>query len=94
MRRLTLSVAVLLLCCAVAIAAAEMARDGLDAPVILARLEPIRARVQAVTTPATLRYLIAGGRAPRLKGNIGEVLDIKNGAMATWRTLMESPTTI
>ena len=60
-----------------AIAAAEMARDGLDASVILARLEPIRARVQAVTTPATLRYLIAGGRAPRLKGNIGEVLDIK-----------------
>ena len=33
--------------------------------------------MQAVTTPATLRNLIAGGRAPKLKGNIGELLDIK-----------------
>ena len=60
-----------------AIVAAELARDGLDAPTILARLEPIRARMQAITTPATLRNLIAGGRAPRLKGNVGELLDIK-----------------
>jgi DegV family protein with EDD domain len=60
-----------------AIAAAEMARDGLDASLIVARLGQIRTRMQAVTTPATLRNLIAGGRAPRLKGNIGELLDIK-----------------
>ena len=33
--------------------------------------------MQAVTTPATLRHLIASGRAPRIKGNIGELLDIK-----------------
>jgi DegV family protein with EDD domain len=56
---------------------ASMARDGLDALTILAQLERIRARMQAVTTPATLRNLIAGGRAPKLKGNIGELLDIK-----------------
>lgn len=60
-----------------AIAAAEMGRDGLDTPAILARLAAIRGRMQTITTPATLRYLIAGGRAPRLKGNIGELLDIK-----------------
>jgi DegV family protein with EDD domain len=60
-----------------AIAAAEMARDGLDAGAILARLEQIRAHMRTATTPATLRNLIAGGRAPKLKGNIGELLDIK-----------------
>ena len=43
-----------------------MARDGLDAAVILARLELIRARVQAVTTPA-------GDQVAQR----GEVLDIK-----------------
>lgn len=60
-----------------AIAAAEMAQDGLDATAILAELAGIRARMQTLFTPATLRNLIASGRAPRLKGNIGEVLDIK-----------------
>jgi DegV family protein with EDD domain len=60
-----------------AIAAAEMARDGLPSAEILAQLAGIRARMQTATTPATLRNLIASGRAPRLKGSIGELLDIK-----------------
>ena len=60
-----------------AIAAAEMAAEGLPAAEILARLAPIRARMCTTATPATLRYLVAGGRAPKLKGNIGELLDIK-----------------
>ncbi|MDQ1301947.1 MAG: hypothetical protein QG637_1869 [Chloroflexota bacterium] len=60
-----------------AIAAAELARDGQAAAAILAQLEPIRGRMHTETTPATLRNLIASGRAPRLKGSIGELLDIK-----------------
>jgi DegV family protein with EDD domain len=60
-----------------AIAAAEMARAGLDSASILDRLAGIRARIQTITTPATLRYLVASGRAPRLQGSIGDLLDIK-----------------
>lgn len=60
-----------------AIAAAEMAQAGLDSATILARLEGIRARMQTATTPATLRHLVASGRAPKLKGSIGELLDVK-----------------
>jgi DegV family protein with EDD domain len=60
-----------------AIAAAELAQAGWEGAAILSRLAPIRGRMQAVATPATLRHLIAGGRAPRLKGNIGELMDVK-----------------
>lgn len=60
-----------------AIAAAEMARDGLDVPGILTRLEPIRARMRLVCTPANLKYIIASGRVPRLRGAIGDLLNIK-----------------
>ena len=60
-----------------AIAAAEMARAGRDSAAILSELTAIRARMSTSTTPATLRNLVASGRAPRLKGSIGELLDIK-----------------
>lgn len=60
-----------------AIAAAEMAHAGRDSAAILAELAAIRARMSTYTTPATLRNLMASGRAPRLKGSIGELLDIK-----------------
>ena len=60
-----------------AIAAAEMARAGLGAETILAKLSGIRARMQTATTPATLRNLIASGRVPRLRGAIGEILNVK-----------------
>jgi len=60
-----------------AIAAAEMAQEGLSSAVILSRLAGIRARIQTITTPATLRHLVASGRVPRLQGNIGDLLDIK-----------------
>lgn len=60
-----------------AIAAAEMARDGLDAPAILERLAPIRARMQTATAPTTLRFLVASGRVARLRGSIGDLLNVK-----------------
>jgi len=60
-----------------AIAAAEMAHAGQDSATILAELAAIRGRMSTTTTPATLRNLMASGRAPRLKGSIGELLDIK-----------------
>jgi DegV family protein with EDD domain len=60
-----------------AIAAAEMVRDGLASAELLQRLAGIRKRMQTATTPATLRYLVASGRAPKLQSSIGELLDIK-----------------
>jgi DegV family protein with EDD domain len=59
------------------IAAAEMARQGLDAGEIMAKLERIRDRVRMAFTPVNLKYLIASGRAPRLQGMIGDLLNIK-----------------
>lgn len=60
-----------------AIAAAEMAEAGLSSHAIFGRLAAIRARMETAITPATLRHLIAGGRAPKLQGSIGEMLDVK-----------------
>jgi DegV family protein with EDD domain len=60
-----------------AIAAAELAHAGRDSAAILTELAAIRGRMSTNTTPATLRNLMASGRAPRLKGSIGELLDIK-----------------
>ncbi len=60
-----------------AIAAAEMAQAGLTSVEILRRLTGIRARMYMTATPATLRNLIASGRAPKLQGSIGDLLDIK-----------------
>lgn len=59
------------------IAAAEMVAAGLGAAEILLRLEKIRARTQLAFTPVNLKYLIASGRAPRLQGAIGDLLNIK-----------------
>jgi DegV family protein with EDD domain len=59
------------------IAAAEMAAAGLNVAEILSRLEPIRARVRMAFTPMNLKYLIASGRAPRVQGMIGDLLNIK-----------------
>lgn len=59
------------------IAAAEMARDGLDVETILARLVSVRARAHMAFTPANLKYIIASGRVPRLRGTVGDLLNIK-----------------
>lgn len=59
------------------IAAAEMAAAGLSAAQIVARLDRIRSRVRMAFTPVNLKYLIASGRAPRLQGTIGDLLNIK-----------------
>jgi DegV family protein with EDD domain len=60
-----------------AIAAAEMAAQDLGAGEIMARLERMRDRVRMAFTPVNLKYLIASGRAPRLQGMIGDLLNIK-----------------
>jgi DegV family protein with EDD domain len=60
-----------------AIAAAEMAQEGLDSQVILDRLASIRARAQMVFAPANLRYIVASGRVPKLRGTVGDLLNIK-----------------
>jgi DegV family protein with EDD domain len=59
------------------IAAAEMAAAGLSAQQILERLVGIRDRVRMAFTPVNLKYLIASGRAPRVQGMIGDLLNIK-----------------
>jgi len=60
-----------------AIAAAEMAQAGLDSRTILDRLASIRNRVHMAFLPANLRYIIASGRVPKLRGTIGDLLNIK-----------------
>lgn len=60
-----------------AIVAAELVGAGADVPAILAALAQVRARMQLVFTPANLRYLIASGRAPKLRGTLGDMLNIK-----------------
>ena len=59
------------------IAAAEMVRDGLPPEAVLSRLAAVRAGVTMAFTPVTLKYLVASGRVPRLRGTIGDVLNIK-----------------
>ncbi len=66
-----------------AIVAAELVRAGADVPAILAGLAQVRARMQLVCTPANLRYLIASGRAPKLRGTLGDMLNIKPILTAT-----------
>jgi len=60
-----------------AIVAAEMAQAGMDAAAILAQLAAIRPRVHMAFTPANLKYIVASGRAPRLRGIVGDLLNIK-----------------
>jgi len=60
-----------------AIAAAEMAQEGVGSATLLERLTAIRQRMQTAATPATLRNLVASGRVPRLRGNIGDLLNVK-----------------
>lgn len=60
-----------------AVVAAELVRAGADVPAILAGLAQVRGRMQLVCTPANLRYLIASGRAPKLRGTLGDMLNIK-----------------
>lgn len=60
-----------------AIVAAELAAAGAGVAAILAELAQVRARMQMTFTPANLRYLVASGRAPKLRGTIGDLLNIK-----------------
>jgi len=60
-----------------AIRAAEIAAAGADVNAILAELTQVRAQMQMYFTPANLRYLVASGRAPKLRGTLGDILNIK-----------------
>jgi DegV family protein with EDD domain len=60
-----------------AIAAAEMVQAGLSSEEILARLASIRGSMFIAITPANLRFLIASGRVPRLRGAVGDLLSIR-----------------
>lgn len=60
-----------------AIVAAELAGAGADVATILDSLAGVRKRMQMTFIPANLRYLVASGRAPRLRGTVGDVLNIK-----------------
>jgi DegV family protein with EDD domain len=60
-----------------AVVAAELAGAGAEAPEILAQLALARAHVQMAFTPANLKYIVASGRAPRWRGAIGDLLNIK-----------------
>ncbi len=60
-----------------AIAAAELAREGASVQAILERLAAVKANVYMAFTPANLKHIIASGRVPRLRGTIGELLNIK-----------------
>jgi DegV family protein with EDD domain len=66
-----------------AIVAAEMAEAGSDAASILARLGHVRDRMRIAFSPANLKYIIASGRVPRLRGTIGDLLHIKPIMMTT-----------
>jgi DegV family protein with EDD domain len=59
------------------IAAAEMVRDGLGVEAVMARLAALRGRIHMAFSPANLRYLVASGRVPRLRGAAGDFLNIK-----------------
>jgi DegV family protein with EDD domain len=60
-----------------AIEAAEAARDGCDCQTILEKLTGIRDRIYMAFTPANLRYIVASGRVPKLRGAVGDLLNIK-----------------
>ncbi len=60
-----------------AIAAAELAREGASVQAVLERLAAVKANVHMAFTPANLKHIIASGRVPRLRGTIGELLNIK-----------------
>lgn len=60
-----------------AIEAARAAAGGASVAQIIARLAKVRERMHLAFAPATLRYLIAGGRVAPLRGRVGEMLNVK-----------------
>lgn len=57
--------------------AARMLKRGATLEEILARLEVLRDKVQAMFTLDTMKYLIHGGRISHLKGLVASMLNIK-----------------
>ena len=57
--------------------AAELPRDGCDDQSILEALAGIHARLYMAFTPANLRYIVASGRVPQVRGAVGDLLNIK-----------------
>ncbi len=57
--------------------AAKAAKDGKDLSQIIEVVKGMTPRVHWMAMLETLRYLIKGGRAPKVGGWIGEMLDVK-----------------
>jgi DegV family protein with EDD domain len=60
-----------------AMVAGELAQAGLPVAEILERLARIRRRTYMAFTPANLKFLVASGRVPKLRGAVGDLLNIK-----------------
>lgn len=60
-----------------AIVAAELVQAGSSAEAIMERLTRMRDRVSMGFTPANLKFIIASGRVHKLRGTIGDMLNIK-----------------
>ncbi len=60
-----------------AIAAGELVQAGWPADAVLARLADIRKRTFLAFVPASLKYLVASGRVPKVRGAVGDLLSIK-----------------
>lgn len=60
-----------------ALAAGEMVKAGWSSEAVLARLADIRSRTFLAFVPASLKYLVASGRVPKMRGAVGDLLSIK-----------------
>lgn len=59
------------------IAGAELAQQGVDVQTVLAEMERVRSEIEMAFVIDTLKYLVAGGRAPAVQGMVGSLLNIK-----------------
>lgn len=57
--------------------AAEMVDKGMTVEEILENLEDVRKRVSGYVAVNTLEYMVRGGRISKLKGTIGEMIQLK-----------------
>ncbi len=59
------------------IAGAELVKQGADAQTVLKEMERVRSETEMSFVINTLKYLVAGGRAPAVQGLVGSLLNIK-----------------
>jgi DegV family protein with EDD domain len=59
------------------IAGAELAKQGADVQTVLEEMARVRGEIEMAFVIDTLKYLVAGGRAPAVQGMVGSLLNIK-----------------